>query len=42
MWFITQMHGVGLSRRTRVVLGAGYLAAVAGVYSWRGWDRLFE
>jgi hypothetical protein len=24
------------------VLGAGYIAAVAGVYNWRGWTRLFE
>ena len=42
VFVITQMHGVGLSRRTTVVLGAGYIVAVAGVYSLRGWDRLFE
>ncbi len=33
---------VGLSRRSRVVLGATYLVAVLGVYSWRGWNHLFE
>jgi hypothetical protein len=42
VFVITQMHGVGLSRRTRTVLGVAYLAAVAGVFSWRGWARLFE
>ncbi len=42
IFVITQMHGVGLSRRTRVVLGAIYLVAVLGVYSWRGWNHLFE
>ena len=36
IFVITQMHGVGLSRRTRVVLGTMYLVAVLGVYSWRG------
>ena len=42
VFVITQMHGVGLSHRTRTVLGVVYLAAVAGLYSWRGWARLFE
>jgi hypothetical protein len=42
IFVITQMHGVGLSCRTRVVLGAIYLVGVLWVYSWRGWNHLFE
>ena len=42
IFVITQMHGVGLSRRTRLVLAAVYVVAVLGVYSWRGWSHLFE
>lgn len=36
IFVITQMHGVGLSRRVRWVIAICYLAAVLGVYLWRG------
>ena len=42
IFVLTQMHGVGLSRRTRTLIAIGYVAAVTVVYSWRGWPRLFE
>lgn len=42
VFVITQMHGVGLSRRTRWIIGLVYLAAVLGVYAWRGFGRLDE
>ena len=42
IFVLTQMHGVGLSRRSRVLLGTSYVVAVLAVYSWRGWNHLFE
>jgi hypothetical protein len=36
IFVITQMHGVGLSRAVRWVIGIGYVIAVFGVYTWRG------
>ncbi len=42
IFIITQMHGLGLSTRTRWLLFAGYVAGVVGVYSWRGWGKLDE
>ena len=42
IFVITQMHGVGLGRRTRWVLGIGYAVGVIGVYGWRGFDSVHE
>lgn len=39
---ITQMHGLGLSRRTRWLLAALYVAGTAAVYAGRGWNKLDE
>jgi len=36
IFVITQMHGIGLSRRTRWVIGIAYVVAALGVYLWRG------
>jgi hypothetical protein len=42
IFIITQMHGLGLSRRVRWLLFAGYAGFAAWVYSWRGINRLDE
>lgn len=42
IFIITQMHGLGLSIRTRWVLVALFVVATLGVYAWRGWDKLNE
>jgi hypothetical protein len=42
MFIITQMHGLGLSRRARWLIALGYGAGVAALYSGRGVDRLPE
>ena len=42
IFVITQMHGLGLSRLTRGLLLAAYVAAVLVVYSQRGWAQLNE
>lgn len=42
IFVITQMHGLGLNTRTRLILLTAYAAAAAGVYSWRGLDRIAE
>jgi hypothetical protein len=42
IFVITQMHGLGLSRTVRMVLGGGYVVAVLALYNWRGWDKLNE
>ncbi|RME43867.1 MAG: hypothetical protein D6791_14510 [Chloroflexi bacterium] len=42
IFVITQMHGLGLSRRSRGLLLALYIAAVLFVYNGRGWARLNE
>ena len=34
VFVITQMHGVGCSRRTRTLIGAGYVLAVVASYAW--------
>ena len=39
---ITQMHGLGLSRRARWLIGFGYLAGVGILYAQRGWQHLPE
>jgi hypothetical protein len=42
MFVITQMHGLGLSRRSRWLVALGYGVAVAGVYAFRGFGHLPE
>lgn len=42
IFVITQMHGLGLSLRTRALLLAGYVASALWVYSGRGFDKLDE
>ncbi|MEU7903550.1 hypothetical protein [Actinoplanes sp. NPDC049118] len=42
VFVLTQLHGLGLSTRARLLVVAGYAAACIGVYSWRGFDRLDE
>lgn len=42
VFVITQMHGVGLTRRTRWLIGGGYVLAVVGVYSVRGFAKIDE
>jgi hypothetical protein len=42
MFVITQMHGLGLSRRTRTAILALYIILALVVYSDRGWANLNE
>lgn len=42
IFVITQMHGLGLSRLTRGLILAGYIAGVLWVYSDRGFGKLDE
>lgn len=42
IFIITQMHGLGLSARTRWALFGLYIGAAAWVYSGRGWHKLDE
>ncbi len=42
IFIVTQMHGIGLSRTIRLLLGGVYLFGVAWVYSDRGTSRLDE
>ncbi|MEM7332163.1 MAG: hypothetical protein AAF490_08725 [Chloroflexota bacterium] len=42
VFIITQMHGLGLSKRIRWVFGGLYVASVIFVYSQRGWGNLNE
>ncbi|WP_235917124.1 hypothetical protein [Maritimibacter harenae] len=39
---ITQMHGLGLTRATRWIIGVAVVGATLAVYSERGWTRLEE
>jgi hypothetical protein len=41
-FIITQMHGLGLSRRVRWLIALGYFAAAAVIYADYGWQRLPE
>jgi hypothetical protein len=42
MFIITQMHGLGLSRGTRWLIGSGYVAGLGLLYAGRGWQYLPE
>jgi hypothetical protein len=42
IFVITQMHGLGLKLWAKLLIVAGYAAAVIAVYSQLGWDRLNE
>jgi hypothetical protein len=42
IFVLTQMRGLGLSRRVRTIIGVSYITAVPAVYSWRGWSRVHE
>lgn len=42
VFVVTQMHGLGLSARTRWLLFGGFVAAVVAVYAWRGFGRVDE
>jgi hypothetical protein len=42
IFVITQMHGLGLSLRARLLILALYVVAALGVYSQRGWIQLNE
>jgi hypothetical protein len=40
IFIITQMHGLGLSRRARWALLVAFIGGMLAVYAWRGWDKL--
>ncbi len=42
IFIVTQMHGLGLSRRVRWALLAAFAGGTAAVYAWRGWENLNE
>lgn len=42
IFIITQMHGLGLSLRARGLTLFVFVAAVVGLYAWRGFDKLDE
>jgi hypothetical protein len=42
VFVVTQMHGLGLSRRTRWWLFGVFAVAVLAVYAWRGYGRVDE
>jgi hypothetical protein len=42
VFIITQMHGLGLSKRTRWAILAVYIISALAIYSQRGWVRLNE
>jgi hypothetical protein len=42
MFIITQMHGLGLSRRARWLIAFGYFCGVALIYAVRGWQYVPE
>lgn len=42
LWIITQMHGLGLSRRAKWGWVIAYVAAIGIVYSSRGWENVNE
>jgi len=42
IFIVTQMHGLGLSRAWRWLLGIGYIALVAAIYTAEGFDLLWQ
>ena len=42
LFIVTQMHGLGLSKRMRWLFAGLYVAGVLVVYNWRGWEMLNE
>ena len=42
IFILTQMHGLGLSRRMKLLFATLYIASVAWVYSGRGWVAVNE
>ncbi|HEU5090130.1 MAG TPA: hypothetical protein VFT99_21895, partial [Roseiflexaceae bacterium] len=42
IFVITQMHGLGLSKRVRWLFGLAYALGIVLVYNVRGWDKLNE
>jgi hypothetical protein len=42
IFILTQMHGLGWSRRVRWLVAGVYIAAAVFVYSSRGWAQLNE
>ena len=42
IFILTQMHGLGWSRRVRVLVAGMYVAAALFIYSSRGWSQLNE
>jgi hypothetical protein len=42
IFIVTQMHGLGRSRRVRWVLLAAFIDGTLAVYAWRCWDKLNE
>jgi hypothetical protein len=42
IFVLTQMHGIGLSRVARTVIGGGYVASVILVYNTRGFEKIAE
>jgi hypothetical protein len=42
IFVITQMHGVGLSRAARWVIGIGYVVTAFAVYAWRGLSTIHQ
>lgn len=42
IFVLTQIYGLGLRPQIRKIIGVGYIATVAAVYSWRGWLRVPE
>ena len=42
MFIITQMHGLGLSRRVRWLIAFGYFCGLGLLYGVRGWQHLPE
>lgn len=42
VFVVTQLHGLGLSRRSRTVVSVLIMVSIALTYAWRGYDKLNE
>jgi len=42
IFVLTQMHGLGFSKRTRWLISAAFVLSIVGTYAWRGWGNLNE